>query len=244
MIRAFPALALVGVGIAPLWSLISAVRAERRLPKLRAFLEQNRDAVRVFAGALLAMAVCFVFSIVVLDARSWLEWASKVQKLEGDPHFGCVCLRNFFGGWNGDQHRILRSRAPVYGLALLGFIAATVWAGRERKLEQLAVLGLMLLPIIFAPSNYYLHIVYVFPLLVLERRLAPGPVVSRVGAGIWIALLALCAAQYFTVLVGDLGMHFYLSTTLLLATLLVVFVLLLSGDLRRWLAEEGAHGDA
>jgi hypothetical protein len=45
---------------------------------------------------------------------------------------------------------------------------------------------------------------------------------------VWIALLLLCAAQYFTVLIGDKGQHFYFATVLLFTTILAILVRLVS----------------
>ncbi|HTU56889.1 MAG TPA: hypothetical protein VMF89_00620, partial [Polyangiales bacterium] len=62
---------------------------------------------------------------------------------------------------------------------------------------------------------------------------------QRSGAWIWITLLLMCAAQYFTTLVPDLALHFYTSTVTLFAALFVMSVVLLRADptVRAWLAD-------
>ena len=44
--------------------------------------------------------------------------------------------------------------------------------------------------------------------------------------------LGLCAAQYFTVLVGDLGLHFYLATVLLFVAYTLLLAIMLQADAR------------
>ncbi len=98
---------------------------------------------------------------------------------------------------------------------------------RDKRPEQAAVLGLMLLPIVFYPANYYLHVVCLFPLLAR----VPGRMPTPTDAALWITLLGLCAAQYFTVLVRDLTLHFYLASALLLAALFTMLSLTLRESL-------------
>lgn len=237
MIRAFPALALIGVGIQGFWMFFERLRAERRLPTWREFAEQNRVVLRVALGAILAAALTFAFSLWVLPAHAWPEWYGKVLRLENDPHPASVSLRSLFGGWESVQPRILRERAPVYGAALLGFVTAVVWACRGKRPEQAAILGIMLLPVLLSPANYYIHVVFLFPLLVIESR-SPDPAERRLrpaDAGIWLTLLGLCAVQYFTVLVTDLPTHFYLASALLITALAVILGLFLFDRIKAWL---------
>jgi hypothetical protein len=135
-------------------------------------------------------------------------------------------------------------------------------AARGRPLEQAAILGLILVPVVFYAANYYIHIVCLLPLLALERQREPAltaasrvadpngteatadaaPVaalsepaargVSTDDAGLWLALLGLCVAQYWTVLVSDTGLHFHFATVLLFVALTALVVLLVRGEVR------------
>jgi hypothetical protein len=72
------------------------------------------------------------------------------------------------------------------------------------------------------------------PLLALERRATRGdrPHVSVTDGWIWITLLGLCVAQYWTVLVEDMPLHFHLATVLLFGALTAIIVALVRGDVR------------
>src|SRR5262249_2322621 len=76
-----------------------------------------------------------------------------------------------------------------------------------------ALLGLSLVPIVFAPANYYIHFIFLLPMIGFES--------------VWLTLLALCAVQYLTTWVGDLALHFYLASVLLMVALLPMLILIL-----------------
>jgi hypothetical protein len=128
---------------------------------------------------------------------------------------------------------VLLARGALYAGAILFYVLAVVLSARRRPLEQAAILGLILIPVVFYAANYYIHIVCLLPLLAVERR-APGEAgpLSLTDSCIWLALLGLCAAQYYTVLVADMPLHFHLSTVLLFAALTVIVVALVRGDVR------------
>ena len=86
---------------------------------------------------------------------------------------------------------------------------------------------------ILYPANYYIHFVFLLPLIVAETpgNIANEPEFSSTRSAVWITLLAMCAAQYFTVLVTDLGLHFYLATALLFAALTTMMLLLVREDI-------------
>jgi hypothetical protein len=91
-------------------------------------------------------------------------------------------------------------------------------AARGKRPEQTAVLGLMLIPVVFYPSSYYIHFVFLLPLVVP---------LSATGVGVSVVLLLLCALQYGAVMVlPNLPIHFYLSGVLLLAAFAAVLLLL------------------
>jgi hypothetical protein len=67
-------------------------------------------------------------------------------------------------------------------------------------------------------------------LLATERAVvAPGaPPVPPRSAFIWLVLLGMCVAQYFTVLETDRGLHFYFASVVLFATLTALLVSLVT----------------
>jgi hypothetical protein len=115
-------------------------------------------------------------------------------------------------------------------------------AARRRRIDQAAVLGMILVPVVLYPANYYIHFVFLLPLLATERRptdVDPSPV-SRLDAGVWLTLTVMCAAQYFTTLVPDLGLHFYLETVILFVMLSVLLGILVFEDVVAWVNREPA----
>jgi hypothetical protein len=61
---------------------------------------------------------------------------------------------------------------------------------------------------------------------------ADAPPLSASDAWVWLSLLGLCVAQYWTVLVTDFPLQFQLSTLLLFAAMTVIVVLLVRADMR------------
>src|SRR5262249_3118616 len=104
------------------------------------------------------------------------------------------------------------------------YIVGVIACAREKRLEQAALLGLCLVPVVFAPANYYIHFIFLLPILGAEA--------------VWLILLGLCAGQYFTTWLNDLTLHFYLASVLLMVALLAILVTMLgrSGWLRAWWA--------
>jgi hypothetical protein len=230
MIRAFPALALMAAVLPSLWALGEQTWAERRLPSLAVLRVQ--PAARVLAGAAVATVGVFLLSAVILPVAAWPEWLRKVSQLSADPHANHISLRSLIAGWQGNQGDVLRARLPLYLTAVLGYIALVVLAARGRRVDQAALLGLVLVPVLLYPANYYIHLVFLLPMLATERPAgaAPGaPPVTPRGAFLWLVLLGMCAAQYFTVMETDRGLHFYYASVLLFAALTALLVALVTG---------------
>jgi hypothetical protein len=226
MIRAFPALALMAAALPTLWTIGEQVRQQRRLPSLAAL--RALPIVRVLAGAALAAVAVFLFSALVLPVAAWPEWLRKVSQLSSDPHANHISLRSLIAGWRGDQADVLRARLPLFLTAILGYVGLVALAARGRRLDQAAILGLILVPVLLYPANYYIHLVFLLPLLATERAGA----VSPRGAFLWLVLLGMCAAQYFTVMETDRGLHFYFASVLLFAAVTALLVSLASGERR------------
>ena len=129
---------------------------------------------------------------------------------------------------NWDVHR------PLFVLLVALTILGVFMAAQKRRLHQAAVLGLILIPVMLSPANYYCHVFFLLCLLAVERergatgkpRLHP---VSKRDAWIWAILLGLCVAQYRTVepYVRDLGLHFLMSATFMLLAYASILVILL-----------------
>jgi hypothetical protein len=231
MIRAFPALCVAGACLPALMRVVEQVWTTRRLPALRDLLARERSTLYIVLGAGLAVAAAFAFSIAVGPLQAWGDWYNKVSQMESDSHPATVALRNLIGGWE-HQRSMLKARAPVYFAAIVFYVGMVLWASRRRRPEQTALLGVALLPVLLYPANYYIHFVFLLPLVVAETpgKTEEQPVIESTRTAVWVTLLAMCAAQYFTVPVTDLGLHFYMATALLFSALTVMLVLLVRQD--------------
>lgn len=210
MIRAFPAVSVFFLLAPTLVWLYEAARDGGKLPGLRAILGETRSLVRTLVGATLCVLVLFVVSTALFGfAHSWADWAHKIALHSVKPNVNHVGLRTLFqfspsgtlralgqtgGDWSVEQVATLRARRPLYVLAMLAFTALALLAARRRDLRQAALIGMMMIPIYFYPSNYYLHYVFVLPLLIdyseEPRQRALWGLVSFV-------VLAVCVSEYW-----------------------------------------------
>ena len=242
MIRVFPALALVGVALPAILRVGEQVAKERRLPKLKELMERERATLHVVLGAAAAVVVSFGLSAAVLSPASWPECLHKVSQLSADPHPASIALRSLIGGSEGNQASVINARQPLFIFAIAFYVGGVVMAARRRRLDQCALLGMILVPVLLYPANYYIHFVFLLPLLATERPAegVAGATLSRLDAGIWLLLLLMCAVQYFTVPIPDLGLHFALETVVLFCMLTILLGLLVYEDAAAWFAVEPA----
>jgi hypothetical protein len=165
--------------------------------------------------------VLFLLSSAVLSFDAWPSWLAKVAVLERDPHMNHISLRGLVAGTDSLQPVILLFRLPVFATCAALCAAACAWGARHR-LEHAAIMGSLLIPVAFNPANYYIHFVIVLPLLAVEvarsaKHDAPSEPIGWHDAGIWLAILGVCIAQYWTTLVRDMTLHFQLATALFFA---------------------------
>jgi hypothetical protein len=185
----------------------------------------------------------------VLGFSAWVQWVHKAYLLATGPHVNHVSLRALmawdprytFEGlqrlpppdtadWGVWQERVFFARRGAFAVAVVAFVAMVASASARRRLEQAAILGLILIPIVFYPANYYAHFVFLLPLLAVERPWKSQYPTAQADGVVWVAVTAMCAVQYFTVLEKDLDMHFNYASLVLVVTLAVVLVSLLVGD--------------
>ena len=110
-------------------------------------------------------------------------------------------------------------------LTLLAFSAC-----RRLRLSDAAVIGTMMIPIYFYPSNYYLHILFIWPLMLAAWKGSEREVEWSLVAAI---VLAACAVQWFGWLIpGNYGQFLFWSGDLLVAIVLVLLVPVVGDRLR------------
>jgi hypothetical protein len=155
-----------------------------------------------------------------------------VSILDRDPHTNHVSLRGLVAGNDGMHLTTLASRRPLF-IALAATLSLLVaFAARNKSLSRAALLGTLLIPVAFNPANYYIHFIFVLPLLALERRDTPAPLSVRdfLVCAIW---LAVCLLQYWTVPIKDWEVHFQLATVFLFSAIAVLLWVILAFDSRK-----------
>jgi len=226
MIRAFPGIALAGVGLPCLVLYLERWYRERRPPNLIAHLGEHRAAVRVTLSAIAFMAFCVVATSLIYSFGAWVEWWKKITLLDAGIGTNDVSLRALVAfGSDEPPYRALRSRMPLYVALIALYVGAAAVAARRLRLDQSALVALPLILVVFNPANYYAHFIALLPLLGYEvgRRASParfaesGPKLSDLAVS--GPLLALCVAEYWTVLDPDYGRHFQYETVLTFAAL-------------------------
>lgn len=235
LIRAFPALALVALALPPLWYVIDQYAERRALPPLSEIIDRHRHLIRAGVSAAITVVVVVAVTSAIFGASSWSDWFKKVGQLQAEPHANHISLRSLVAGSDGNQAILLRARMPVFAAAAAFFAAMVAVGARKKRPEQIAMLGLVLMPVFFYPANYYIHLVWLLPMVVLERHRAAvadedsRPLEPREG-WVWMTLLLMCAAQYFTTPIADKALHFYLAGVCLFSAFIVLLVAYVYGD--------------
>ncbi len=234
LIRAFPALTLVAAAFPALWWVTEQRQTQGRWPTWRELSAAQRPIVRVL-GAALATAVLLVgVTSLRWSFPTWVDWLAKVSKLNADAHGNSVALRNLIAGWEPGHQQLLVARWPLIAAGILLFGVGVLLSCRNKSLDRACISGLLLVPVVFYAANYYVHIVCFWPLLAVERRRAAdgSPPLSNADAWVWLIMLGLCVAQYWTVLVTENGLHFHLATVLLFAAMAAILLVQLRADVR------------
>jgi hypothetical protein len=230
-IRAFPALTLIGATLPALWWAFDYFREHKKLPSLATVRAEQKPVLRLVLGGVVTLTVLFVFSALVLSANAWTDWASKVGQLSSDPHANHISLRSLIAGWGDDQGAVVRARMPIFLGAVLCYVGAVVVAARRMRPEQAAVLAMVLVPVLFYPANYYIHLVCFLPLVISEKDAdGKSQPLGPVDGAIAMTLLGMCAAQFIAVLVTENGVHFYLNGILLFIAITTMLVVLLRAE--------------
>ncbi len=230
LIRAFPAITLLALGVPVAHYLITELRENDKLPSLKTIYEKHRWFVDAAVGATICVLVCVLGSSLIMGMDSWPLWVKKISSFTASPHVNHISLLTVIAGSEGRQALVLQQRMFVYYAAIVLYFALAIWIGAREKPHRVALLGLMMMPVTMYPANYYMHFVFLLPLLVTDPALIKERFAREAAGKAWAILLMICAAQYFTVREDDLAIHFYNASVILMAGLLAVLVVLLPRD--------------
>ncbi|MBT8450957.1 MAG: discoidin domain-containing protein [Deltaproteobacteria bacterium] len=248
MIRAFPVLALVFLAAPIAWRLFAAVRKRR---------DGSNDA-RPFSELLpLAKVGAGVFVVVVvlggLSAgrfgleNSWGAWSQKIAMHANKPnvnHIGLIASVSYEPDnlwsslrargedpeqWGPLTAQTMKDRRWISMASMLLYTLLGIAACRRLRLADAAVIGTLMIPIYFYPANYYLHILFIWPLLLAP---AAGPAQGKHWSMVAAAVLGFCSLQWFGWLLPSLYGQFTLWSGMLLGLIAILLLIALHAGKR------------
>ena len=239
LIRAFPAMAVLFFMVPLAWFGLDHLLSKKRLPSLAEWRACQRPALRACFGAAVCVVTLVALTLVMFGfAGSWMAWQEKIGHHATDPSTNNVGLRNVLAfdpdfsaerliakhqaapdaEWVRTQRLTFADRSPLFYGVLLVVSALALLACRGRSLEQAALMGLLLVPFYFYPSNYYCHFVFLLPLAVAGAREDR----DRSFAWVFIALAALCVGQVFTLRETWVDLRYTYQSLLLLMAFVAI----------------------
>lgn len=230
LIRAFPAISLLALGIPLVFSVLADARESNRFPAWSQIWEKNRWFFDAVLGATACVVVAMLTSSFVLGFDAWPLWVQKISSFTASPHVNHLGWLTVVAGSEGNQAEVLRQRWLVHGLGIATYLVLAIWIAARARPDRVALLGIMMMPVVMYPANYYIHFVFLLALLVDNPFTLESRIERKASGAVWALLLGLCAAQYFTVKEADLAVHFYNASVLLMAALLGILVVLLPRD--------------
>ena len=187
LVRAFPSEAALFLAVPILWFTVDLWREHRRIPRLAELRAAHRPALRALGGAAACVLAAFLATSALFGVGdTWGAWLQKTEIHESNPSANNVGLRNvvafradlaaaslvqngtrdLWPDWERHQRSTFSAREPFYYLALLLATALALVACRKRSLEQVCLIGLLLVPFYSYLPNYYFHFVFLVPLAV------------------------------------------------------------------------------
>jgi hypothetical protein len=255
LVRAFPAVALA---FTPLPLVVYLVeRLWRRQQLTRSELRAAQPGLgRLLASALVTSSLLVGLSSALFGfAPAWGGWLQKIS-IHTEPartnHLGVRTVAAFdpdltsdalsragasnpWAEWERTQLvTYAHHRSAVWALRLM-FCVLCLLACRNARPEQAALIGLLLIPVFSYPANYYLHYVYLLPLLAVDQGTRTRPLIELV-------LLCMSVLEYFTLGLA-IDLRFFWESVILLAGYAAVLVPLAAiavRDLRVTIAKPNA----
>jgi len=246
MIRAFPALALAFLAAPVGWRLFEALRTppadgERKRP-----LDELTPLLKVGAGVFVVVVALGAMSTATFGwEKSWGSWSQKMSIHANRPnvnHLGLSALVSFdsdnlWGNlrkrgedpelWGPRTAQTMKDRRWLIVAGMIFYTALALVACRRLRLADAAVVGTMMIPIYFYPSNYYLHILFIWPLMLAAW---PGGERMKQWSVVAATVLIACAVMWFGWLIpGNYG-QFLFCSGVLLVTIVVLLRIPVHGD--------------
>jgi hypothetical protein len=175
LFRIYPLFVFVALGLAAAWEMWQ-----------RRAIFVSSDHRRIASGALVALATIVPLSIATSGGiDTWRDFIDNTRRHLGTPSANRISLQTLISYdaesraevtyrpddtdpyhlWKRARIETLESRRPVFGLAVLGFLALLAVAVRGREDWIVGVLGVGLIPVAMEPSNYYMAALLAFAFL-------------------------------------------------------------------------------
>ncbi|MBW2210665.1 MAG: hypothetical protein JRG67_06400, partial [Deltaproteobacteria bacterium] len=177
----------------------------------------------------------------------WGSWSQKISMHANRPnvnHLGLTALVGYDSDnlWNNLRARgedpeqwgpltaqTMKDRQWLIIAGMLLYTLLGLLACRGSKLSDAAVIGTMMIPIYFYPANYYLHILFIWPLLFAASS---GVGKDKDWSLIAATILGFCSLQSFGWLIpGNYG-QFLLWSGMLLGLIAILLVIAIVANKR------------
>ena len=232
MIRAFPVLALVFLAVPVGWHLVRARRGATSDERKRRTREAVAPLFKAAAGAVLVAVALGALSAATFGFdESWGAWSRKISMHANSPnvnHVGVTAQVSFDPDnlwyvleergedpklWRPLTAQTMKDRRFVIWACMLFFTWLAGMALRNLRLSDAALVGTMMIPIYFYPSNYYLHVLFLWPLMLAGWGDGSRDKPWALGAA---TVLIGCAIQWFGWLIpGNYGQFLFWSGVIL-----------------------------
>jgi len=179
--------------------------------------------------------------------NSWGAWAQKIAMHANKPnvnHIGLIASVSYEPDnlWNNLLARgedpeqwgpltaqTMEDRRWITTAGMLLYTLLGIAACRRLRLADAALIGTLMIPIYLYPANYYLHILFIWPLLLAPTAgLAQGRDWSMVAA----AVLGFCSLQWFGWLLPSQYGQFTLWSGMLLGLIAILLLIALHAGKR------------
>jgi len=152
---------------------------------------------------------------------AWVTWGRKISLHAEQPNSNHVGIRNVvsyspslegpkvadpsriepWSTWQDLQRETFAKRKALFYLGVLLYTGLAVVGCRRLRLDQVSIVGLMMIPVFFYPANYYCHHVFLLPLLATaagDPKRLTEPEGRTWFAYVSSVVMAMGFVQYFT----------------------------------------------